>query len=67
MLGAVVCAPAYLVQHRLIVLRGPVFTAAVQLAVPFTVRLGDWALDTAPAPRSPNCCSWRCAARGSRW
>ncbi|WP_145764850.1 hypothetical protein [Streptomyces brevispora] len=49
-LGAVVYAPAYLVQHRLIVLRGPVFTAAVQLAVPFTVRLGDWALDTAPAP-----------------
>ncbi|MFG2407462.1 hypothetical protein ACGFR8_24615 [Streptomyces brevispora] len=49
-LGAVVYAPAYLVQHRLILLRGPVFTAAVQLAVPFTVRLGDWALDTAPAP-----------------
>ncbi|MCX4770829.1 EamA family transporter [Streptomyces sp. NBC_01260] len=49
-LGAVVYAPAYLVQHRLILLRGPVFTAAVQLAVPFTVRLGDWALDSAPAP-----------------
>ncbi|MFI5770543.1 EamA family transporter [Streptomyces sp. NPDC051658] len=49
-LGAAVYAPAYLVQHRLILLRGPVFTAAVQLAVPFTVRLGDWALDTAPAP-----------------
>lgn len=49
-LGAVVYAPAYLVQHRLILLRGPVFTAAVQLAVPFTVRLGDWALGTAPAP-----------------
>lgn len=53
MLGAVVYAPAYLVQHRLILLRGPVFTAAVQLAVPFTVRLGDWALDTAPAPSLP--------------
>ncbi|MFG2672784.1 EamA family transporter [Streptomyces sp. NPDC048445] len=52
-LGAVVYAPAYLVQHRLILLRGPVFTAAVQLAVPFTVRLGDWALDTAPAPSLP--------------
>ncbi|MFE3898893.1 EamA family transporter [Streptomyces sp. NPDC059153] len=49
-LGAAVYAPAYLVQHRLILLRGPVFTAAVQLAVPFTVRLGDWALKTAPAP-----------------
>lgn len=49
-LGAAVYAPAYLVQHRLILLRGPVFTAAVQLAVPFTVRLGDWALGTAPAP-----------------
>ncbi|MFD0021023.1 EamA family transporter [Streptomyces sp. NPDC058382] len=50
LLGAAVYAPAYLVQHRLILSRGPVFTAAVQLAVPFTVRLGDWALDTAPAP-----------------
>ncbi|MFJ1824318.1 hypothetical protein, partial [Streptomyces sp. NPDC088178] len=49
-LGAALYAPAYLVQHRLILLRGPVFTAAVQLAVPFTVRLGDWALNTAPAP-----------------
>ncbi|WP_406285513.1 DMT family transporter [Streptomyces sp. NBC_00209] len=49
-LGAAVYAPAYLVQHRLILLRGPVFTAAVQLAVPFTVRLGDWALGSASAP-----------------
>ncbi|MET7648972.1 EamA family transporter [Streptomyces sp. NPDC005426] len=49
-LGGVVYAPAYVVQHRLILRRGPVFTAAVQLAVPFTVRLGDWALGTAPAP-----------------
>ncbi|MFD7867098.1 DMT family transporter [Streptomyces sp. NPDC059783] len=53
LLGGVVYAPAYLVQHRLILLRGPVFTAAVQLAVPFTVRLGDWALRTAPAPSAP--------------
>ncbi|MEE1741683.1 DMT family transporter [Streptomyces sp. BE147] len=51
-LGAVVYAPAYLVQHRLILSRGPVFTAAVQLAVPFAVRLGDWALGTAPVPSS---------------
>ncbi|MFE7468642.1 DMT family transporter [Streptomyces sp. NPDC057499] len=50
LLGGAVYAPAYLVQHRLILLRGPVFTAAVQLAVPFTVRLGDWALGSAPAP-----------------
>ncbi|MEE4493845.1 hypothetical protein [Streptomyces sp. BE230] len=50
LLGAAVYAPAYLVQHRLILLRGPVFTAAVQLAVPFTVRLGDWALGSASAP-----------------
>ncbi|MCM2412583.1 DMT family transporter [Streptomyces sp. RKAG290] len=50
LLGAAVYAPAYLVQHRLILLRGPVFTAAVQLAVPFTVRLGDWVLGTASAP-----------------
>ncbi|MCX4964610.1 DMT family transporter [Streptomyces sp. NBC_00654] len=49
-LGAVVYAPAYLVQHRLILRRGPVFTAAVQLAVPFAVRLGDWTLGTAPVP-----------------
>lgn len=50
LLGAAVYAPAYVVQHRLILRRGPVFTAAVQLAVPFAVRLGDWALRTAPAP-----------------
>ncbi|MFF8691105.1 DMT family transporter [Streptomyces sp. NPDC015144] len=50
LLGGAVYAPAYLVQHRLILLRGPVFTAAVQLAVPFTVRLGDWALGTGTAP-----------------
>ncbi|WP_329432290.1 DMT family transporter [Streptomyces sp. NBC_01280] len=50
LLGGAVYAPAYLVQHRLILLRGPVFTAAVQLAVPFTVRIGDWALGTAGAP-----------------
>jgi drug/metabolite transporter (DMT)-like permease len=43
-LGVVVYAPAYLVQHRLILLRGPLVTAAVQLAVPFLVRLGDWML-----------------------
>jgi drug/metabolite transporter (DMT)-like permease len=43
-LGVVVYAPAYLVQHRLILLRGPLFTAAVGLVVPFLVRLGDWAL-----------------------
>ncbi|MFE2736863.1 DMT family transporter [Streptomyces sp. NPDC059349] len=50
LLGGAVYAPAYLVQHRLILLKGPVFTAAVQLAVPFTVRIGDWALGTADAP-----------------
>ncbi|WP_424860317.1 EamA family transporter [Streptomyces sp. MMS24-I29] len=50
LLGAAVYAPAYVVQHRLILQRGPVLTAAIQLAVPFTVRLGDWALRTAPAP-----------------
>ncbi|MQY14520.1 hypothetical protein SRB5_46880 [Streptomyces sp. RB5] len=49
-LGGVVYAPAYLVQHRLILLRGPVYVAALQLAVPFTVRLGDWALGGAAAP-----------------
>ncbi|WP_432168678.1 DMT family transporter [Streptomyces sp. bgisy031] len=50
LLGGAVYAPAYLVQHRLILLKGPVFTAAVQLTVPFTVRIGDWALGTAGAP-----------------
>lgn len=50
LLGGAVYAPAYLVQHRLILLRGPVYTAAVQLAVPFTVRLGEWALGSAGPP-----------------
>ncbi|MFG2660002.1 hypothetical protein [Streptomyces sp. NPDC048425] len=70
LLGGAVYAPAYLVQHRLILLKGPVFTAAVQLAVPFTVRIGDWALGTGvlrgpPRPR----CSPPCARASplSRW
>ncbi|MEV6103694.1 DMT family transporter [Streptomyces sp. NPDC051940] len=50
LLGGAVYAPAYLVQHRLILLRGPVFVAALQLAVPFTVRIGEWALGGSPAP-----------------
>ncbi|MFE9066614.1 DMT family transporter [Streptomyces violaceusniger] len=49
-LGGAVYVPAYLVQHRLILLRGPVFTAAVQLAVPFTVRLGEWATGLSGPP-----------------
>ncbi|MGY0022184.1 hypothetical protein ACVHNB_24895 [Streptomyces sp. YJ-C3] len=57
-------APAYLVQHRLILLRGPVFTAAVQLAVPFTVRLGSWALGTDGPPSVPELALLACALSG---
>ncbi|MDQ8707938.1 DMT family transporter [Streptomyces sp. LHD-70] len=49
-LGVLVYAPAYVVQHRLILLRGPLFTAAVQLVVPFLVRISGWALGIEPAP-----------------
>ncbi|MFE6755478.1 DMT family transporter [Streptomyces sp. NPDC057684] len=63
-LGGVVYAPAYLVQHRLILLRGPVFTAAVQLAVPFAVRLGDWALGLEPAPTALELTLLCCALTG---
>ncbi|NEB76212.1 hypothetical protein G3I40_13415 [Streptomyces sp. SID14478] len=63
-LGGAVYAPAYLVQHRLILLCGPVFTAAVQLAVPFTVRLGDWALGTEPAPAGAELSLLCCALTG---
>ncbi|KRV46681.1 hypothetical protein AQ490_12495 [Wenjunlia vitaminophila] len=63
-LGAVVYAPAYLVQHRLILLRGPVLTAAVQLAVPFAVRLGDWALGSAPAPSAAETALLACCCGG---
>ncbi|MEB8339509.1 DMT family transporter [Streptomyces endophyticus] len=61
LLGGVVYAPAYLVQHRLILRCGPVFTAAVQLAVPFLVRLGDWTLGNRGAP-SPAELALLCAA-----
>ncbi|MCQ4206191.1 DMT family transporter [Streptomyces longispororuber] len=64
LLGGAVYAPAYLVQHRLILLRGPVFTAAVQLAVPFTVRLGDWALGPAGPPTVPELALLGCALAG---
>ncbi|WP_419992413.1 EamA family transporter [Streptomyces boninensis] len=49
-LGVVVYAPAYVVQHRLILLRGPLFTAAVTLIVPFLVRLSGWGLGLETAP-----------------
>ncbi|MFJ8822533.1 DMT family transporter [Streptomyces sp. NPDC102467] len=64
LLGGVVYAPAYLVQHRLILLRGPVFTAAVQLAVPFTVRFGSWALGTDGPPSVAELALLLCALAG---
>ncbi|WP_424216429.1 EamA family transporter (plasmid) [Streptomyces sp. BI20] len=49
-LGGVLTAPMFLVSHELILLKGPLFTAALGLAVPPLVRCGEWALGTAPAP-----------------
>lgn len=49
-LGAVLTAPVFLVSHELIVRKGPLFTSAVALVVPFLVRLGEWAWGEADAP-----------------
>lgn len=49
-LGAVLTAPVFLISHELIVRKGPLFTSAVALMVPFLVRLGEWAWGEADAP-----------------
>ncbi|MFF1508050.1 DMT family transporter [Streptomyces sp. NPDC058326] len=51
-LGAVLTAPVFLISHELILRKGPLFTSALALVVPFLVRLGEWALgrETAPGP-----------------
>ncbi|MGD3112196.1 DMT family transporter [Streptomyces sp. YGL11-2] len=49
-LGAVLTAPVFLISHELIVRKGPLFTSAVALVVPFLVRLGEWAWGEADAP-----------------
>lgn len=49
-LGAVLTAPVFLISHELILRKGPLFTSALGLAVPFLVRLGEWALGSARAP-----------------
>ncbi|MFG2194554.1 DMT family transporter [Streptomyces sp. NPDC048639] len=49
-LGAVLTAPVFLISHELILRKGPLFTSALALVVPFLVRLGEWALGWAEAP-----------------
>lgn len=49
-LGAVLTAPMFLISHELILRKGPLFTSAVALVVPFLVRLGEWALGWAGPP-----------------
>ncbi|KOU52102.1 hypothetical protein ADK55_17745 [Streptomyces sp. WM4235] len=49
-LGAVLTAPVFLISHELILRKGPLFTSALGLVVPFLVRLGEWGLGTAAAP-----------------
>lgn len=49
-LGAVFTAPVFLISHELILRKGPLFTSALALGVPFLVRLGEWALGWAAAP-----------------
>ncbi|MEU3872974.1 MULTISPECIES: DMT family transporter [Streptomyces] len=50
LLGAVLTAPVFLISHQLILLKGPLYTSALALVVPFLVRLGEWALGWAGAP-----------------
>lgn len=49
-LGTVLTAPVFLLLHELILRKGPLFTAALSLAVPFSVRIGEWMLGWASAP-----------------
>lgn len=49
-LGAGLTAPVFLISHELILRRGPLFTSALALAVPFLIRLGEWAGGEADAP-----------------
>jgi drug/metabolite transporter (DMT)-like permease len=49
-LGVVLTAPVFLISHELILRKGPLFTSALALVVPFLVRLGEWALGWAAAP-----------------
>ncbi|MEU6895338.1 DMT family transporter [Streptomyces sp. NPDC046557] len=50
LLGAVLTAPVFLISHELILRKGPLFTSALALVVPFLVRLGEWTLGWAPPP-----------------
>ncbi|MFD8752431.1 DMT family transporter [Kitasatospora sp. NPDC059577] len=50
LLGAVLTAPVFLISHELILRKGPLFTSAVALTVPFLIRLGEWATGEADAP-----------------
>ncbi|MFI9297727.1 DMT family transporter [Streptomyces gardneri] len=49
-LGVVLTAPVFLISHELILRKGPLFTSALALVVPFLVRLGEWALGREAAP-----------------
>jgi drug/metabolite transporter (DMT)-like permease len=50
LLGGGLTAPVFLLSHELILRRGPLFTSAVALLVPFLVRLGEWAVGQARPP-----------------
>ncbi|MER5888204.1 DMT family transporter [Streptomyces sp. NPDC001941] len=50
LLGAVLTAPVFLISHELILRKGPLFTSALALTVPFLIRLGEWAAGEADAP-----------------
>lgn len=50
-LGAGLTAPIFLLFHELVLRKGPLFTTAVTLAVPFLIRIGEWALGWEDAPK----------------
>jgi len=50
LLGAGLTAPVFLISHELILRKGPLYTSAVALVVPFLIRLGEWTLGWAGAP-----------------
>ncbi|PGH47466.1 hypothetical protein CRI70_28370 [Streptomyces sp. Ru87] len=66
LLGAVLTAPVFLISHELILRKGPLFTSAVALVVPFLIRLGEWALGWA-GPPGPAALALICLCSAGVW
>ncbi|MBL1118390.1 DMT family transporter [Streptomyces sp. 110] len=50
LLGCGIYVPAYIIQHELLLRRGPLFTTSMALTVPFVVRVCTWGIGQAGPP-----------------